>query len=183
MDKEDARQLFHAFVGLIALAILLLMGRGSAMAAVFVVIIIGVVLMNLRVRGFDIFPVRWFEESFERNGVPLPGWGSACYAAGVLLLIAFLSDVNAIAAGIIILALGDSVSTMIGRRGKHPIPYNKKKTIEGSAAFLIASLCSAYFIGVLAIPLAIIAAAVESLPGIEDNLSVPIACVVFLLLV
>jgi dolichol kinase len=179
--KETGRQLFHMAVGLVALLMLLALGRGFTMAAVFFVIIIGMLLMNARLLGRGVSVVRWFEERFERENAPLPGWGSACYAAGALLLLAFLTDANGIAAGIFILAVGDSASTMVGRLGTHAIPYNKGKTFEGALAFFIASLASAYFIGPLAVPLAMLAACVETLPGLEDNLAIPVACTAFLL--
>ncbi len=182
MDKETGRQLFHLIVGLAALGMLLYFGRGFTTAAVFCVLIVGMLLMNLRIRGLDIPLVTWFEKNFERNDVRLPGWGSACYAAGNLMLLTFLTDTHAIAACMIVLALGDSISTMIGRHGKVKIPYNKSKTLEGSLAFFIASLSAYLFIGPPAILLAAVAAAVESIPGLEDNLTIPMACTALLLI-
>ncbi len=182
MDKETGRQLFHLAVGLVALGMLLYFGRGFAMAAVFSVLIIGMLLMNLRLLGFGIPLVTWFEKNFERKDAKLPGWGSACYAAGNLMLLTFLTDAHAIAACMIILALGDSVSTIIGRRGKIKIPYNRSKTVEGSLAFFIASLSAYLFIGPPAVLLAALAALVESLPGLEDNLTIPVACTAFILI-
>jgi len=182
MDKETGRQLFHLAVGLVALGLLLYFGRGFAIAAVFSVLVIGMLIMNLRLLGFDIPLVLWFEKNFEREKVKLPGWGSACYAAGALMLLTFLTDTNEIAACIMILALGDSVSTIIGRHGKMKIPYNKSKTIEGSLAFFIASLSAYLFIGPTAMLLAALAAVVESLPGLEDNLTIPMACTALMLI-
>lgn len=182
MDKETGRQLLHLLAGLIALGMLLALSRGFAMAAVFLVIIIGTLLMNLRLLGFRIPLVSWFEDNFEREGAPLPGWGSACYAVGALILITFLTDTGMIAAGLIVLALGDSVSTLAGiRLGRHPIPYNRKKSVEGSAAFFVASLSSCIFIGPYGVILALLATVVESLPHLEDNLAIPIACTALLL--
>jgi dolichol kinase len=182
MDRETGRQLFHMLVGLSALLMLILLGRGIAMAAVFCVMVVGMLLMNGRLLGKGLAPVTWFEERFERSDAPLPGWGSACYAAGALILLTFLTNANEIAAGILILALGDAVSTIIGKFGKMKIPYNKAKTVEGALAFFFASLPAAFFIGPVAIPLALLATAVESLPGLEDNLTIPIACAIFMLI-
>jgi dolichol kinase len=182
MDKETGRQLFHLIVGLFALGLLLHFGRSFTAAAVFIVIIIGTLLMNLRLLGFKIPLVTWFEKNFEREGAKLPGWGSACYAAGNLMLLTFLTDTYQIAACMIILALGDSVSTIIGRLGKNKIPYNGSKTIEGSLAFFIASLSAFLFIGPSAIALAALATVVESIPELEDNLTIPIACIALMLI-
>jgi len=99
-----------------------------------------------------------------------------------LIPLAFLHSPSEIAAVIFILAIGDGASTIIGMKGKHKIPYNKEKTFEGTVAFFLFSLPAYFFIGEAIIPLAIIAAVVESLPlRLDDNLTVPIACTVFFL--
>jgi dolichol kinase len=182
MDKEPARQLFHMALGLGALAALLLLGRGFMLAAVFFTIIIGTMLMNARLQGARIPLVQWFEERFERDDAPLPGWGSACYATGALLAVAFLPDIHQIAAVIFILGIGDGLSTMVGRMGRLALPYNKRKTLEGSLTMFVSSLCAVFFVGPAALPLAAIAAAAESLPRVDDNLAIPVACTAFLLL-
>ncbi|NYZ73860.1 hypothetical protein H0O00_01835 [Candidatus Micrarchaeota archaeon] len=184
MDFELRRQAFHAMVGLVAIAILLAFGRDAAMAAVFIVLVGGTLIMNLRLLGMEIPVVCWLENNFERRDVhrSMPGWGSACYAAGALLAITFLTDASQIAATILILALGDSVSTVAGARfGKTKLPYNKKKSLEGTLAFFFISLASWYFVGPVAIPLALVAAVAETVPVMEDNLIIPIACVAFFL--
>lgn len=182
MHKEDARQLFHMFVGMMALAALLVFGRGFLLAALFFTIVIGTLLMNARLLGKRVFIVQWFEERFEREDAPLPGWGSACYAAGVLLAVAFLSDASQIAAVIFVLGIGDGISTIIGLRGKTMLPYNRKKTLEGTLAMLAASLGAFVFVGWAAIPLAFVAAFAESVPRVDDNLAIPAACAAFFLI-
>lgn len=184
MDKELMRQVFHLSLGFVAIAVLLMLGRNWLMAAGFFILLAGLLAMNQvllerRVRVIDLFV-----ELFEREDAPLPGWGSAAYACGVLILVTALEGVPEIAAGILILAAGDSFSTIIGRDGTHRLPYNGKKTAEGSLAFFIASLPAYYFIGPAIVPVAFAAAFVESLDlPVDDNLTVPLTCVlVFLLL-
>ncbi len=182
MERETRRQLFHIIVGLIALGLLLWYGRMFTLTVVFFILIIGTALINARLMGKKIFLVDWFEKRFERDNAPFPGWGSACYATGVLVLLVFLGDINRIAAGIFVLAVGDAVSTLVGRRGTHPLPYNRSKTFEGLLAFVVFSLPAYFFIGPLVIPLALLAAIVETQPiPIDDNISVPLASVLFLL--
>jgi dolichol kinase len=181
MDRETGRQLFHLALGIVAVLLLLHFGRGFMIALVFFTIIIGTLLMNIRLQGGRIAVISWFEERFERSDAFLPGWGSACYAAGVLILLTFLTDINAIAASIVVLALSDALSTIIGRKGRIRLPYNRNKTLEGSVAFFVSSLAAWYFVGPTAIPLAVVATIVESLPGLEDNLTIPIACTLFFL--
>lgn len=181
MNKETKRQLFHIAVGLSALLVLLHFGRGFAIAAAFFTIITGTLLINLRLRGNRIPIVQWFEKEFEREDAPLPGWGSACYATGVLMLLATLSDTNEMAASIFILAVGDGVSTILGKMGKLKIPYNEEKTVEGAAAFFVSSLPAVGFAGPIALPAIAVATIAETLPVLEDNLIIPAACLAFFL--
>jgi dolichol kinase len=182
MHREDARQLFHMGIGLTALAALLIFGRGFLLAALFFTIIIGTLLMNARLQGRKVFIVTWFEERFEREDAPLPGWGSACYATGVLLTLAFLQDISQIAAVIFVLGIGDGVSTIIGTRGNIRLQHNGKKTLEGTLAMFFASLGAFLFVGYAAIPLALVAAIAESIPRVDDNLMIPAACAAFFLI-
>lgn len=181
MAKELKRQLFHMALGLAALAVLLYFGRGFATAAAFFIIIVGTLLINLRLLGKKIPIIQWFETEFERKDAPLPGWGSACYATGVLMLLVTLPNVNEIAASIFILAIGDGVSTILGMGGKLKIPYNRKKTVEGAAAFFVSSLPAFVFVGPIAIPAIALATITETLPVLEDNLAIPVVCLVFFL--
>lgn len=182
MDFELERQSFHTAIGFVAIAILLAFGREAAMTTVFLVLVTGTILINARLLGMSIPVIGWLENRFERKGTPVPGWGSACYAAGALIAMAFLSDVSQIAATIFILALGDGVSTVVGTKfGKNKLPHNKKKTVEGTLAFFFVSLGSWYFVGPAAIPVALAATLAESIPVIDDNLTIPIACVAFFL--
>lgn len=185
MDREDKRQIFHILVGLMVIAVISYLGRGMAMGMVFFTIIIGLLIMNSRLLGKKNILTRivaWFEKNFERTNAPLPGWGSACYATGSLIAISILADQNRIMAIIVLLALGDGFSTLIGRRGKIRLPYNKEKTFEGAIAFIIAAMPVYYFLGPLAIPLVILSAVIETLPIIDDNLLIPIVATAFLVI-
>lgn len=182
MDEELKRQIFHIVLGIVTLSVLLLFGRGFMVAAVFFTIIIGSLLINARLLGKKIILVEWFEKNFERPDVMFPGWGSACYAAGALIALTFLSDIGSIAAIIFILGIGDGIATVIGKKGRVKLPYNKNKTLEGTIAFFFASLPAYYFVGPLVIPLAIAGALVESIDfKIDDNLMIPIVCTALVL--
>ena len=181
--SEIERQLFHIVIGLIAIFIIMEFGKGVLMGVVFFTIIMGLFLVNMTFLGKKIGLVNWFIRHFERNNIPFPGWGSACYATGILLVASFLEDQNAIIAAIFIMAVGDGVSTLIGRKGRIKLPYNKKKTLEGTTAFFLFSLIGYLFVGEIIIPISLIAAIVESLDlPIDDNLSIPVV-LTFLFLV
>jgi dolichol kinase len=179
MEKETERQAFHLLLGVAALLLFLQFGRGFMTGMVFFIIITGTLLMNIRLRGGKLPLIQWFEERFERADAMLPGWGSACYAAGVLMLLTFLPGTAEIAASILVLGLADALSTVVGLKGRVRLPYNKGKSVEGTVAFFLAALPAWYFIGPAAVPLALAAAVAESLPALEDNLTVPAACVLF----
>lgn len=111
-----------------------------------------------------------------------PGKGALRFFLGAFLtLLIFRNTPDIVVAGIIVLALGDSASTLGGvAYGRHKIPYNREKSIEGSIAGF-----GAAFIGLLVLtPLSIfvsvgaslIGMVAESLPlGVDDNITVPIA--------
>ncbi len=175
MRIENARQLLHIIIGLLAIVFLTHYGKGMLMGAVFFIIIIGLLLVNATFLGRKIGIVEWFKERFERDGIPFPGWGSACYATGVLLAASFLEDQNAIIAVLIIMALGDGMSTLIGQKGEIKLPYNRKKTLEGTISFFAFSLFGYLFVGPEIISIALAAAFVESLnTPFDDNLTVPV---------
>ncbi len=121
--------------------------------------------------------------------------GIVLYPASVLLLIAaFPRRPDVVAAAWGILALGDGSATLVGRAlGGPRWPWNRDKTINGSAAFAMlggaAGIGLAWWCRAAAPPIpswthvaiavavaAIVAAAVETIPvRLDDNLSVAIA--------
>jgi dolichol kinase len=173
----------HVALGVFLLLFLLVFGRIKEIYFLSGTLFFGFLLINFVMQGHRIPLASWFVETFERKGAPLPGYGSAWYVAGFLLCSLLITDVPSLAATITVLSLGDAASNIIGSKGKIPLPYNSRKTAEGSLAFVAFSLPAAFFIGWLAIPLALIAAAVESFPTrLDDNLSIPVACSLFFLL-
>jgi len=184
MNEEVKRQIVHITIGLGALAFLFLFGRGIFIGAVFFTILFGLILINRLYLGTKLPFIDWFIKNFERKDVQFPGWGSACYATGVLLVSCFVTNINFIAASLIIIALGDGIATIAGKAGRMSIPYNKKKKLEGSVAFFLSSLAGYLFIGPLIIPAAVVAMIVESLPiPMDDNLTLPIALIIFFMVV
>jgi dolichol kinase len=180
---ELRRQAIHFGLGAFLLIFLLLLGRMKLIYMLSSILFVGFLLISFVMRGYKIPLASWFVERFERREAPLPGYGSAWYVVGFLLCALLIGDVSELAATILVLAIGDAASNIVGSRGKSPLPYNRKKTLEGTLSFALFSLPAFYFIGWSAVPLALIAAVVESLPiGVDDNLSIPIACSLFFLL-
>jgi dolichol kinase len=78
---------------------------------------------------------------------------------------------------ILLLLIGDSASTLVGRRwGKHKLPFNKFKSYEGSLAFLsVGFLCSMTLLPIVpAFFGATIGALTEAYSPIDDNIPIPI---------
>jgi len=183
-SRELGRQVVHASLGVLLIILLFFVGRGHLIAVLSAILLIGSLIINWKILGSKIFFADWFERKFERNIARFPGYGSAWYIAGALMLAIFLKEPNEIAAGIFMLGVGDAASTVFGMRGSHRIPYNAHKTIEGSIAFFIFSLPAWFFIGWLAVPLAFLAAIAESLPlHFDDNVVVPAVAVLFFYLI
>jgi phytol kinase len=171
-------------LGLALLLVLFSFGRSKTIYFLSAILFVGLLLINLVVRGIRVPIATWFVETFERKHAPLPGYGSAWYVVGLLLSCLLINDVGYLASAILVFAFGDAASTIFGYNGKLPLPYNKRKTLEGTSAFILFSLPCFFFVGWYAVPLALFAALVESLPlGIDDNLSIPLACSIFFYLI
>lgn len=183
-STEKKRQILHIIVAVGAIIVLLLYGRGVLMSATFFILVIGLILVNQAYLGKTNRIVEWFIRNFEREGVRFPGWGSACYATGVLLLTSITQNPNYIIAGLVIIGFGDALSTLAGSQGKIRLPYNKKKTLEGSVAFFLSSLPTVFLIGPAGIAAGAIATFVESLPlPLDDNITLAsVLTILFLLM-
>ncbi len=113
----------------------------------------------------------------------------------VLLTVLYWKSPAGVAA-LMLLCGGDGIADLVGRRwGRHPLPWSRRKTWEGSLAvflggWLLAAAVLAVYVAAGAFPapwaaylpplaaVALLAAAVESLPPEEiDNLTVPLAAV------
>lgn len=184
MDLELRRKIFHSLFGLVLISILFNFERKILILFLSLFLLIGSIMIVVRLKGNRIPIANWFEKTFERKNVRFPGYGAFWYVVGTLLLAFFISNPNEIAATILTLALGDSAATIFGIRGVHPLPYNRRKTIEGSFAFLIFSLSSCLLVGWLGIPLSLLTAVSESLPvPIDDNLLIPITAALFFIII
>jgi len=119
----------------------------------------------------------------ERKGAAF-GQGAMWLALGALAAVVFLNGKEAIVL-LGALFIGDAAATIIGMKyGKTPLPYNRKKSVLGTAAYFAVTLAIAFpLLGYAAIPIALAAALVESLPRhIDDNFDTAIALVALMLL-
>lgn len=78
---------------------------------------------------------------------------------------------------ILTVACADSMATIVGMLyGKCKVPYNRKKSVEGSVAFFITAFLCALFCVPLKIALiaALVSCIIETLPIKFDNISIPL---------
>lgn len=120
--------------------------------------------------------------------------GIHLYPVAVLLLVLLFGWRPEVAAvGWVIMAAGDPAAAAVGQwLGGRPIPWNRGKTLSGSLAFAVAAAVASWVMLVymgrpageaaaLAIPTALFAAGIESLPWrLNDNLTVPLLSALFL---
>jgi dolichol kinase len=177
---ELRRKLFHFFFGLFLIFILIYSGRRNLIIFLSFVLIMGCIMIFTMQQGRKIPIADWFEEKFERENVRFPGYGAFWYVVGTLLLALSLSNAYEIAAAIVALAAGDSAATIFGIRGRHPLPYNRIKTVEGSVAFFVFSLPACLFVGWMGVALAALATIAESLDtSVDDNLLIPVSAIIY----
>ncbi len=179
--KEIKRQLFHIMFGII-LALLVNIGILNKIT-MGIILIIAFVLCYIS-RRMKIPGVYWFLDKFEREEelIKNPGKGAFFYLVGSYLAVLLFSKDIAIAS-IVILALGDSISHLVGRFGSIPHPFTDKKFLEGILAGVIAGFIGAVIVlgnGLEAGLGALIAMLAESFDikikryKIDDNLFIPI---------
>jgi dolichol kinase len=177
---ELRRQAVHA-AGLLSILPLLWWGKwvgAAATGAVFAFFVIWALWRHNRrgpSSGINTLADN-FMSTYERSG-ERPLMGAITFYAGATIAIVIFSEPVA-AAAIAVLALADSLSTVVGYYfGRHKLPVNNKKSWEGSATFFLTALAILlFFVSPLrAFCTALIAMAVEALPRIDDNISIPLA--------
>ncbi|MEM3399445.1 MAG: phosphatase PAP2 family protein [Candidatus Micrarchaeia archaeon] len=142
--------------------------------------LIGFIILDAKLKGIQLPIIDYLIDKLERPHA-LPAEGAFWYGLGVLLAFSYVGEPIKTAAVISLLAFGDGLSTLIGRKGRIPLPYNKRKTLEGTAAFLIGGSLSYFFVGPAGILLSLLCAIVETFYfGIDDNFLVPLTCVIVL---
>lgn len=192
MEIEFKRKIVHA-LGIFSILLIQIFGRYNAALIILLITASGFLIAEYRknkrkYKLLKIKPIDDFEDLMEDefktlerpNTLPFKGaieFGVGCFLATILF------RENIAMACIAVLALSDSLSTLVGHYfGKHKLPINKKKTWEGSIAFFMMSiLILLFFTNPLnALLLAIVATFVEMLPYADDNLSIPLALGIFM---
>ncbi len=173
---EVRRQIFHLANGTIILVAMKHYGKPVG----WIIIALSLIGACLSWYHSKVKPFKWAEPfllALEREeNMNLPGKGAVLYGLSVGITILLFKPLPA-QCGIAALAYGDAFSTIIGKSfGRRSIPWNPKLSVEGSTAFVAATTC----LGTLFVPLpysfsaGVIGAFAETIPGIDDNLSIPL---------
>jgi dolichol kinase len=182
---ELKRQAAHA-AGILSVIPLLLWGKWIGVAVTGTVLAFFILLALWRhgrkhvTNALDRL-VESFVTGYERIG-ERPVMGAITFYAGASLAI-LIFDVATAAAAIAVLAIADSVSTVIGVYfGNLNLTINPKKSWEGSLTFWLAAFATLLvFVNPMkAFLVSLMAMTVEALPRIDDNLSVPVTVGVLL---
>ena len=177
MADEIKRQLIHCS-GII-FSILIFFSRGLA----FVLALSAFLFLFLYAyyRSFGIKSkmlekkISLVERREEKRIFPFRG---ALYFFFSIMLCILLFPVNVASAAIAVLAIPDMLSTIVGiRYGRHKFFVNEVKSLEGSLAFFVSAfLILLFYVDVYhALLISLITTCVEVYPKINDNLSVPLA--------
>lgn len=199
MDLETKRQLIH-FTGVITpvylLAVKNAFGELAPLLLLLAMLGIGYGISILYRKGVRVPGFSSLIDSAERDKHK-PGKGTFRFFTGVFIAycitLAFGMPYYLFAASVLVLAAGDSMSTLVGiRLGRTRIPYNRAKSVEGAlagflSAVIVVSLAmffsglSAGEVLLIAVLSSITGMLVESLPlPVDDNLTIPVVVVLVL---
>jgi dolichol kinase len=180
MELETKRQLIHMSGAALPFYVLYV-GLGRSVATFLFLVVAGLIISYGYKKGVRFPVISKIVDTTEREGVieEFPGRGALSFFFGSLLvLILFGSNINIACASIIILALGDSFSTLAGKRyGRHKIFYNPEKSFEGSIGGFVPAFIGAMIFVPPEVALfgAFMGMNVESLSlRIDDNISIPL---------
>lgn len=176
---ERRRQIFHLFFGTLIVFLYNLDVLNTSI--LFVVFLIGFIASFASVRH-KIPGVNWFLRKFDREKdfKKSPGKGPLMYLTGVLIVLLLFEEEIALAA-ILILAVGDSVSHMVGKYfGRYK--FKSSKHVEGTiAGIFFASIAASMFVNpqlaFIGSTVAMLTEVVKLKIGkimIDDNLVIPV---------
>ena len=179
---ELFRKLVHLVFGLAIAGMVLALGQTAAIAVLAGGLFIGVVLVDLILRGYRVPVFSVLVQSLDRSD-RLPGRGALYFAVSALACV-ILFPVAISVPALVTLAVLDGVTTIVGRRFGRTRIYNGKSwegTIAGIAVTIVVLLPFLTSTGAVAV--AVLAGIIELISPVDDNLVIPVAVCVLLQLV
>lgn len=174
---ETTRDLIHIALGIAIFAIFLIFDfYTAAMIAISLIFVAYIFnsIVSMNGRRSRIIKALEREES-------LYGLGAIYLAVGAALIIGFIHNLHFALIGFAALFFADPLATIAGLNLDGPkLPYSKKKSVYGTAAFFIAVALIGYvFVGVYSIAFAALLAMVESFDApVDDNISIALVMVI-----
>lgn len=182
---ETRRQIFHAFFGIL-LAFTIYFTDRQTYVLLFAFLLFSSAALSYSIKKQNRLPmISWVLKTFERER-DIRNWplkGSVFFIIGALLASLFFSKEVAFVS-VLMLAVGDSASTLIGRPlGSLKHFHNPFKTLEGTIAGSFAAyVAAAFFVPInMAVVGAVVFGIVESFDFrgrhmyFDDNIVVPLA--------
>ena len=176
-EDERTRKAAHILSNLSACLSIWILGQQTTSYLVLLALFVGILVMHLTIIEIKVPGIEGWLNTVGRVG-ETPGEGPLYNALGILFALGLLrSDPLAAVAVILMFGLGDGFATYVGTTyGKHKLPWNKNKTMEGTLGFMAGAMCALLIMPVPAIVLgAVLGAIVESSPlKINDNITLPV---------
>ncbi|HZD44011.1 MAG TPA: phosphatase PAP2 family protein, partial [Methanomicrobiales archaeon] len=138
---EHARQGIHATLGVLLGIAIWFLGIEVVLIPLIARILVGILIVDAKVIGLKVPLIDQLLHFYEREGA-LPGEGSFYFGMGTLFTLGLLRfNPDAAIAVILILSLGDALATSVGTHfGRHKLPWNRSKSLEGSIGFFVGGL-------------------------------------------
>ncbi len=161
---ERARKAAHVLSNLSACLVIWVLGLQTTSYLVLLALFIGIPVMHLTVMGIKVPGIEGWLKEVGRVG-ETPGEGPLYNALGILFALGMLrGNPMAAIAVILMFGLGDGFATYTGTTyGKHKLPWNRNKTMEGTLGFMAGAMCAVFILPVYATLLVAALGAVVSL--------------------
>jgi len=189
---ELRRKSIHVIPGFLAYPVVMWLGRlaGVLISALFLLLYL---LNELSLRkGLRVkVPIAYHTYRVMAREEELKGryfTGTIYFWLLTLVTILLLEPQRAVAA-VMVSSLGDAAAAITGKAiGGARWPLNKRKTLAGSLAMLAVSISSCLLVGIqlpasLAVPLIVTIVEASTRPSVLDELTVPLAALIVLLLI
>lgn len=180
--REIVRQLIHLCFGLGIAALVLFAGHTTAISILAGGLLIGVVLVDLILRGCRVPVISPLVQYGDRCD-PLPGKGAFFFAVSALAC-TILFPVPVVVPSLVALSVLDSVTTLAGTQyGRHRIHNGKswEGTLSGIAVTVLALLPFLTLPGALVT--AVVTGIIELFSPVDDNLVIPAGVCILLTVV
>ncbi len=140
---ERARKAAHVLSNLSACLVIWILGLQTTSYLVLLALFVGIPVMHLTVMGIKVPGIEGWLKKVGRVG-ETPGEGPLYNALGILFALGLLrSNPLAAIAVILMFGLGDGFATYTGTTyGKHKLPWNRNKTMEGTLGFMAGAMCA-----------------------------------------